>query len=319
MAGAGGAAAIPSGARAADSLRRGPMNASAAALALAGCLALGGLSLTACDIQTNDGRRATITYTEDAQRAYGEALAAFRAKEWEDARSLLQDVKKLFPYSRYARLAELRLADVDFEQEKYSEAITGYREFVQNHRNDRDIEYAKYRMAKALYLDIDDTILLPPAEERDQATTLEAYKELRTFQRQFPRSRYRSDAAYMLEVVTGRLVRHELYVARYYLKRDVFDATVARVDYALRNYPNSGLDPEGLVLKGETLLKMKKPAEARAVFEAVIRDWGGPFTTTAQRFLDEMGNRGKGGAPQGAPKGGAPGQAPAPPASGPQP
>lgn len=296
------------------------MNTSPAALALAGCLALGGLAgLAGCDIQTNDGHRATITYTEDARAAYGEALAAFRAKEWDDARALLQDVKKLFPYSRYARLAELRLADVDFEQEKYSEALTGYREFVQNHRTDRDVEYAKYRMAKALYLDIDDTFLLPPAEERDQATTIEAYKELRTFGRQFPRSRYRTDVAAMLEVVTGRLVRHELYVARYYLKRDHFIATIARIDYALRNYPNSGLDPEALVLKGETLLKMKKPAEARAVFEAVLRDWGGPFSITAQRFLDEMGKRGKGGAPQGGPQGGAPGEAPSASASGPQP
>ncbi|MCC6553088.1 MAG: tetratricopeptide repeat protein [Polyangiaceae bacterium] len=289
------------------------MKRSVARLALVGCIAAAG-GLAGCDFQAADGSRATLTYTEDARKAYGEALEAFNAKEWEDARALFQDVKKLFSYSRYARLAELRLADIDFEQEKYSEAISAYREFIQSHKNDRDIEYAKYRMAKALYLDIDDTILLPPAEERDQATTLDAYKELRSFIRQFPRSRYRQDAAFMLEVVTGRLVRHELYVARYYLKRDNFDATVARVDYALRNYPSSGLDPEALVLRGETLLKMKKPAEARAMFEAVIRDWGGPFATTAQRFLDEMGERGKGGAAPSPPAGGA---KPAP--SGPQP
>jgi outer membrane protein assembly factor BamD len=313
------------------------MNPSVRALALAGRLAAaGGLvalvglaALPGCDIQTADGRRATLTYTEDARAAYGEALAAFRAKEWDDARSLMGDVKKLFPYSRYARLAELRIADIDFEQEKYSEAVTGYRDFVQNHRNDRDVEYAKYRTAKALYLDIDDTFLLPPAEERDQATTLDAYKELRTFGRQFPRSRYRSDVEYMLEVVTGRLARHELYVARYYLKRDVFEATIARVDYALRNYPNSGLDPEALVLKGETLLKMKRRAEARAVFESVLRDWGGPFSTTAQRFLEEMGDRSRdahpppGGAPpKGTPKEGAPapgGGTPGTAPSGPQP
>jgi outer membrane assembly lipoprotein YfiO len=195
------------------------------------------------------------------------------------------------------------------EERELLDAISAYREYIQNHRNDRDIEYAKYRMAKALYLDIDDTVLLPPAEERDQATTLDAFKELRGFIRQFPRSRYQRDAAFMLEVVTGRLVRHELYVARFYLKRDNFEATVARVDYALRNYPDSGLDPEALVLKGETLLKMKKPAEARVMFEAVIRDWGGPFTTTAQRFLDEMAAQGKGGAaPEGGAKPGSPGQ-----------
>jgi outer membrane protein assembly factor BamD len=102
----------------------------------------------------------------------------------------------------------------------------------------------------------------------------------------------------MLEVVTGRLVRHELYVARFYLKKDRFKAAVSRIDYALRNYPNSGLDPEALVLKGETLLKMKKPAEARVVFQAVIREWGGPFAETARRFLEEIGEPAEAPAPE---------------------
>lgn len=264
------------------------MRPSAAVLALAGCLAaLGGL--VGCDLEFNDGRTATLTYTEDARAAYNEAMAAFQAKDWEDARALFTELKRRFAYSRYARLADLRIADIDFELGKYPEAIAAYRAFIQEHRTDRNIEYAKYRMAKALFLDIDDTVFLPPAEERDQATTIEAHREVRTFLRQFPRSRYREDAAYMLEVVTGRLVRHELYVARYYLKEDAFEATLARIDYALKTYPGSGLDPEALVLKGETLLKMKKRDEARAVFESVIRDWGGPFAVTARRFLDEMG------------------------------
>lgn len=254
-------------------------------LAVLGCLG----ALSACDIQSTTASRATVTYTEDARRAYQQALASYRGREWEDARALMEDVRKLFPYSRYARLAALRLADIDFEQEKYPEAVAAYREWVQANRTDRDIEYARYRIGKALYLDIDDGFLLPPAEERDQATTVEAYKELRSFLRQFPRTRYRTDAAYMLEVVTGRLVRHELYVARFYLNKDRFEAAVARIDFALRSYPNSGLDAEALVLKGETLLKMKKRDEARAVFQAVIRDWGGPFAETAQRFLESMG------------------------------
>lgn len=259
------------------------------AAAIAACLAALG-ALTACDIQSSTASRATLTYTEDARLAYQEALAAFRGREWEDARALFQDVQKLFPYSRYSKLAALRLADIDFEQEKYPEAVAAYREWLQNNRTDKDVQYARYRMGKALFLDIDDGFLLPPAEERDQATTLDAYKELRSFSRQFPRSRYARDVSYMLEVVTGRLVRHELYVARFYLRKDKFLAAVARIDFALRSYPNSGLDPEALVLKGETLLKMKKVPEARAVFQAVIRDWGGPFSTTARRFLEEIGD-----------------------------
>jgi outer membrane protein assembly factor BamD len=253
------------------------------------CIALCAWSLGCTDFELNDGSTATLTYTEDARAAYNEALVAFNDKEWEDARALMQEVKRLFAYSRYARLAELRLADIEFEQEKFTDAIAAYREYVQNHRSDRDVEYAKYRITKALYLDIDDTILLPPQEERDQATSLEAYRELKTFLKEYPRSRYRTDSRYMLEVVTGRLVRHDLYVARYYLRTDVFVAAVARCDHALKSYPGSGLEAEALVLKGETLLKMKKRADARKVFNHVIQQYPGPFATTARDFLAEMG------------------------------
>ena len=244
--------------------------------------------LGACDFQPTKSA-ASLTYTEDAHAAYKEALEAFRNKNWEDARALFTELKRLFSYSRYARLAELRLADVDFEQGKYSEAISNYRSFVRGHRGDVNVPYAKYRICKSLYLDISDTLLLPPTEERDQANTADAYRELRGFNRRYPRSRYRVDARYMLEVVRQRLVRHELYVARYYLGKDNFEAVISRIDYALKTYAGSGLDAEALVLKGETLLKMHKAERAKAVFEQVVRDYGGPFGRVAQRFLKTLG------------------------------
>ncbi|MBW2526662.1 MAG: tetratricopeptide repeat protein [Deltaproteobacteria bacterium] len=246
------------------------------------------LGTAACDVQSTAASPASLTYTQDAHRAYREAMEAFEAKDWEDARALLEEVKRRFSPSRYARLAELRLADVDFEQAKYNEAISGYRAFIRAHRSDLNAEYAKYRIGKSLFLDIEDTVLLPAQEERDQAGTRDAFRELRSFNRRYPRSRYRVDVTYMLEMVTQRLVRHELYVARYYLRHDNFEATVARVDYALKKFPGSGLDAEALVLKGETLLKMGKKREAAAVLRSVIRNHGGPFGRVAQRFVDQL-------------------------------
>jgi outer membrane protein assembly factor BamD len=154
---------------------------------------------------------------------------------------------------------------------------------------DQNVEYARYRIAKSLYLDNNVTVLLPPQEERDQANTRDAHRELTKFGERFPRSRYRIDASYMLEVVTQRLVRHELYVARYHLLSDNFDAAITRCDDALTKYPGSGLDAEAMVLKAETLLKAQRGDEARSVFEAVIRDHGGAFGIVAKRFLKHMG------------------------------
>jgi outer membrane protein assembly factor BamD len=253
-------------------------------LAFAFCLAFS----AGCPSSDKSAGAKALSYTEDARKAYEEAMKAFRGKDWEGARALFQEVRKNFPQSRYARLSELRIADIDFAQDKFTDAIAAYRAFAQTYRTDREAEYARYRLTKSLFFDISDTILQPPAEERDQAVTADAHRELRAFLKAYPRSRWRKEVEYMLEVVTGRLVRHELYVARYYRRRDNFDATIARIDYALKNFPSSGLDPEALVLKGETLMMMNRRKEAKQVFEVVIKDWGGPFAVTAKAFLDEL-------------------------------
>src|SRR5438552_3316584 len=129
------------------------MRSIAAAAALV--LALGAVGCDSFDLGGGP-KHVSLQYTNDARLAYNEAMDAFRSRDWEDAKALMGEVKKLFPYTRYARLAELRLADIAFEQEKFTDAISSYREFVSAHRNDRDVEYARYRITKALFNDIDD-------------------------------------------------------------------------------------------------------------------------------------------------------------------
>jgi outer membrane protein assembly factor BamD len=221
-------------------------------------------------------------------------MESFRNKDWEEAKTLLKEVKKKYSYSRYARLAELRIADADFESEKLSESIQGYRSFVHDHRTDPEVPYAKYRISKALFDQVNDSPLLPPQEERDQATTVDAYKELSSFAKDYKDGAYATHANYMLAVVTGRLVRHELYVARFYLGRDNFQAAADRALYCLRTYEGSGLEPEAMVLLGETYLKMHKQEDARSTFSQVLTKYpASAFSATAKNFLMEMNRQHK--------------------------
>jgi len=249
-----------------------------------------GVATLGCGGTTSEPKTGgAFRYAEDARRAYDEAMAAFEDKNWELAKELFREVRRKYSYSRYARLAELRMADADWEADKLAEAIAGYRTFVRTHRTDAEVPYARYRIVKGLFNQVSDTILLPPAEERDQATTREAYRELRSFLQDYPAGKFAPEAEHMLKVVTGRLVRHELYVARYYLKRDNFDATVARIQYALRTYDGSGLEPEAIVLLGETYLKMHKKAEAKEAFMQILAKYPeSPFAIPARNFLNEL-------------------------------
>jgi outer membrane protein assembly factor BamD len=251
-------------------------------------------ALAACGGSAPESRGA-LNYSEDAKRAYEKAMVAFDEHDWEKARALFKEVKRKYSYARYARLSELRLADIDVASEKLSEAIQGYRSFVHDHRTDPEVPYARFRICKSLFEQISDGgFLLPPLEERDQATSSESYRELSSFVKDYSAGPYTAQVRYMLAVVTGRLVRHELYVAKYYLKRNEFDAAVSRAQYVLRTYQGSGLEAEALVLLGETYLKMHKVAEARAAFKEMLAKYpAAPFSATAKNFLLEMDRQGK--------------------------
>jgi outer membrane protein assembly factor BamD len=230
-----------------------------------------------------------IHYTENAKKAYDRALAAYFDRDWELANQLFKELKTKYGYSRYARLAELRLADIEYNEEKYAEAVGSYKSFVSDYPNDPEVPYARYKIAKAEFVQSGASVLLPPLEERDLSNVRDAHVALRALIADYPDSKHTSELRFMLETVTGLLVRHELYVARFYLGRDNFDAAVARCEYALRTYQDSGLEPEALVLLGETYLKMKAQDKARQTFLSVLEKYpDSPFTVPAKRFLARM-------------------------------
>jgi outer membrane protein assembly factor BamD len=231
-----------------------------------------------------------LRYSEDAKKAYDRALESFLDRDWEEAKILMQEVRRKYAYSRFARLAELRLADIDFEQEKFASAITAYRAFTHDHRTDESIPYARFRICKGLYQQISDTVLLPPQEERDQASAVDAYRELNGFLLDYSQTKWAKEAKFMLVMVTSRLVRHELYVARYYLRKDSFEAASNRILFALRQFDGSGLEPEALLLLAETYAKMKKLDQSRALLQQIIDTYrASPFLEPATKLLAELG------------------------------
>jgi outer membrane protein assembly factor BamD len=271
------------------------------AAALAVALATGSLACEKPEAHT------ALSYTADAQRAYNEALKEFDDHNWIEAQALFREVKRKYHYSKYAKLAELRIADADFEQEKYAEAIREYRQFVHDHRSDpEEVAFARSKIAEAQYKQINESFLLPTADERDQAIILDAFKELKGYVHDYPDAKESAKIKELLADVTARLMRHELYVARFYLQRDNFQAAVFRVQYAMRNFASppsakgpdaigvdSGLEAEALLLLGEVYLKMKKYPEAHESFDAILRDYPqSPLIVQAQNFLNYMHERG---------------------------
>lgn len=257
-------------------------------------VALGGtalalLSLGACST-AKTAPKTQAQLQQDAARAYAEAELEFEQHNWEYARQLMDDVRRNYSYTPYARKAQLRLADIAYEQDRLPEAVTEYQAYVHDHPNDAEVPYARLRVIRAHFEETKGTLLQPPVEERDLAPAREAYSEVRAFLADYPNYQPRAELNYMRQAVSGLLARHELYVARFYLKQDQLNAALRRVQHCLRTYDDSGLEPEAEVLLGETYLRMKEPRRSRALFEHVRDHYPtSPFRTVAENFLAFLG------------------------------
>lgn len=251
-------------------------------------LLLSAIGAAACASDQTEPQTAA-EYESRAKQAYDEALIEFLDQNWEYAAQLLGDVRRNYAYSPYARRAELRLADIAFRQGKYPEAAAAYKAYAHDHPNDPEVPYARYRVIRSQFSTSGHSVLQPPLEERDLAAVRSAHTAIRAFSADYPNYDEQVELEFMRASVSGMLVRHELYVARFYTAKDEFRAAMYRVQYALRNYPDSGMEPEGIVLLGEIYLKMKRPQQAEAMFRHVIESYPeSAFTTVAQRFLDRL-------------------------------
>jgi outer membrane protein assembly factor BamD len=92
--------------------------------------------------------------------------------------------------------------------------------------------------------------------------------------------------------VLKRLVDHEVYVARFYLKTDHPKAAAGRLEGAIRRYPGSGREPELLFSLGETYLQMCDPQRAKETFARVVVEHGAaPQARRAELYLDHIAKR----------------------------
>jgi outer membrane protein assembly factor BamD len=202
-------------------------------------------------------------------------------------------VKRKFPYSRYAALSELRIADCDYLQEKYTEAISGYRQFLRAHPTHRDADYAAFRVGLSFYRMVpSDWFLVPPSFERDLTAARDSVAELGRFLDDYPRGRNRRWARRLVSKLLKLLARHEMYVARYYLELDVFEGAIGRLETIFRELQGSGLEPDAMLLLAEVYLRMRQPERARELLERIQSTFPGSHQSRrAQHILDFIVDR----------------------------
>jgi outer membrane protein assembly factor BamD len=262
---------------------------SGASALLAGWLGVAGGVFSASGCATEEGGRA-VTYSLTAKQNYEKGLEALKDESYPDAIRYLSFVKQKFPFSKYAVLAELALADTQFARGSFQEAIDSYKTFARLHPTHEKVEdgYVAYKICECYVQDMpSDWALVPPAYEKDQSAVRDAYRELSDFIDKYPDSKYIGDVKKLNRDVMGRLIEHEVYVARFYLDGGYPKAAILRIESALKNFPESGREAELLLVLGQTHLELGNALRARQTFERVVKDYSNELEAKrAQLFLE---------------------------------
>ncbi|MBC7792287.1 MAG: outer membrane protein assembly factor BamD, partial [Clostridia bacterium] len=207
---------------------------------------------------------------------YAQAVDDLKNGLYTEALDGFEQIKARFAYSKYAPLADLRIADTYYERDSYIEAIDGYRNFLKYHPTHAEAPYAMYRVGYCYKKQMpQDAWFLPPSAEKDQATTKLAISAYRDMLARYPSSEYAEKAKEELDACRRHLADHEMYVARFYFKREKWLASAGRAEGILSDYPGLGLDAEALWIAGSARFYTQDLPAARAHLNRLEEEFKG--------------------------------------------
>jgi outer membrane protein assembly factor BamD len=244
---------------------------------------------------SSDDEGQEVTYSLTARQNYEKGLEELKEENYPEAIRFFSFVKQKFPFSKYAVLAELALADTQFARGAYQEAIDTYKTFARLHPTHEKVEdgYVANKICQCYVQDMpSDWFLVPPSYEKDQTAVRDAYRELTDFIDKYPDSKHLAEVVKLRKEVMARLIEHEVYVARFYLDGGHPRAAIGRIESALRRYPESGREAELLLVLGQTHLEMGNTLRARTTFQRVVKEFGSELQARrAQLYLEFIKER----------------------------
>lgn len=200
-------------------------------------------------------RQAPQSYAEQAEYAFAQAEEALDDGNHPYALGLYRQVRDSFELSPLAVLAELRIADVYFEQGSFLQAAQAYRQFISLHPTHGAVGYARFRIGMAFYEDMpSDFFILPAPHERELGSTRSASQALGRFLEEYGDSQdpdmqgYIGQAREAHQEALDRLAGYEFYLAEFYLERERPVAAANHLVELLDEYPGSTFQPEAMFL-----------------------------------------------------------------------
>ena len=190
--------------------------------------------------------------TEDQ---YSYAKTFFDDEDYDLAIQKLSEFRSRYPYSKYSSQAALLIAESEFKQGRYEDAIVSYGQFVKLYPNHEKADYSQFMIGESYWK------LAPKAVNREQNFTKEAIAAWEMLSDKYPSSKYLKETAEKISAGKKRLALSEEVVSKYYCRMKILESCVFRSLSLANKYPKQAAIRNPALLRASAALKKMAKSE----------------------------------------------------------
>lgn len=206
-------------------------------------------------------------------------------KKWATAREFFKQVVETYTSSPYRPDAKLGIGDTylgEGSSESLVLAINEYKEFLSFYPTNKRADYAQYKLGYCHWKQM-------RAAQRDQTETRETIKEYETFVERYPASSLIADAKARLREAKDRLDQADYEVGYFYFRNKWYPGAVDRLQTLVKQDPGFTHRDAAYFYLGESLLKLKRQAEALPYYERLVKEFEqSEYLPDAQRRISSL-------------------------------
>jgi outer membrane protein assembly factor BamD len=214
-----------------------------------------------------------------AEELYSIGETRLAAKRYDEARVSLTKIVERHPTSSYAARARFLIGETYYRDGDFEKAIREFETFLSFYPRHQIADLVQYRLAMSYYDQ------MKPVEQ-DQGLTQKALDQFRRLVKEYPESRYATEALAKTDLCRGRLAQKEVWVASYYFTQGNPSNARQRLELVLRDYPRSLVVPEALFLLAEVNFYEGKQADAIKLLRRLSDEYG--YTDFGRRAAQRL-------------------------------
>ncbi len=221
------------------------------------------LATASCSWISNLDKDKTTDWS--AQKLYTEARAALDDSNWSEAKDYYTKLEARYPFGTYAQQAQIDLIYVYWKDGDAAQAVAEADRFLRTYPNNANSDYVLYMKALAILNEqkgIFAFLIADDASQRDADAARQAFDTLKTLVLRFPESRYAPEARRRMNQLVLAQAQHELSIAQYYYDRQAYVAAIDRAQRVVRDFQNTPMRNDALVLIKKSYTELKLDALA---------------------------------------------------------